>query len=87
MSLLWQPVLTFSSSLCFPWPCLHVCLFYNSLYCIYTVGLQEPVLHLDVSIYICFCAAPVVSVYKSLVLHMNVSVYKSFVLHLDESAY
>jgi hypothetical protein len=52
---------------------------YSSLRCICTVCLQEPVLHLDMSIYTGFCVAPGVSVYKSFVLHMDVSVYKSFV--------
>ncbi len=54
---------------------------------LYTVCLQEPVLHLDVSIYTGFCAAPGVSVYKSFVLHLDASAYKSFVLHLCVSIY
>jgi hypothetical protein len=41
----------------------------------YTVCLQEPMLHLDVSIYTGFCAAPGVSVCNSFVLHMDMSAY------------
>jgi hypothetical protein len=53
----------FNSSQC----CAKRCMAYNSLCCccIYTVCLQEPVLHLDVSIYTGFCATPGVSVYKA----------------------
>ncbi len=57
----------FTSSLC----CAKRCKAYSSLCCTCTVHLQEPVLHLDVSMYKSFCAAP----------GRDVSAYKSFELY------
>ncbi len=92
------------SSLGFTWtyllnsmqPVLWQKMAYSSLWCAWTVCLQEQVLHRDVSVYESFCVHlrclssvdyidPVLhlcmSVFQSFVLYLCWSVYKSFVLH------
>ncbi len=63
---------------------------YSSLWCTWTVCLQELVLqHRDMSAYRCLCVhlRCLSTTYCKPVLHLFLSVYKSFVLHLEVSVF